>query len=248
MVSLFTNHSLKVEVRVGRENTSFVDNWTEIINDLQIDRYGSVWGESEVLFLGSHFNLYSSGIFNKLGGSVHTSTKHVIPSSIMVNHVKKPASSVSGNFGEVLTILSLESRIAPRPLIVSHLTSVVAGRGSIKCPDLIVESTPILPGYFEFRKGNPEAPLLPNLIPGECKNNAFLKALKQLVQYWKEIGCRSQLFGFGLISSINYNSPPLIKLNILVPKSRTELALLLYSQKAIDELVQNDFEGCLYGF
>lgn len=248
MISFFTNHSINVEVRVGRENTSLVDNWTELINDLQIDRYGSVWGESEVLFLGSHFNLYSSGIFNKLGGSVHTSTTHVIPLSMMVNHVKKPASSVSGNFGEVLTILSLESKIAPRPLIVSHLTSVVAGRGSIKCPDLIVESAPLLPSYFMFRKANPTAPPLPNLIPGECKNNAYLKALKQLAQYWKEIGCGSQLFGFGLISSINYNSSPLIKFNILVPKNRAKLALLLYSKKSIDKLVQNDFKGCLYGF
>ncbi|PEE56866.1 hypothetical protein CN277_11045 [Bacillus cereus] len=85
---------------------------------------------------------------------------------------KKPASSVSENFGEVLTILSLESKVAPKPLYVSHLTSIKSGRRAIQCPDLIVEPTPLLSDYSIFQVSNPALPPLPDFIPGECKNGA----------------------------------------------------------------------------
>jgi hypothetical protein len=242
-------HSIDVEIRVGRENAQPKNTWTTplLTNDLEIDRYGSVWGESEFLYLGSHFNLYSSGTFTTLGGRVPAPASHIVPTSIMSTPTKKPASSVSGNFGEVLTILSLESKVAPKSLYVSHLTSIKAGRRAIQCPDLIVESTPLLSDYSIFQASNPALPALPDFIPGECKNGAYLKALRQLSRYWEEIGSRSPLFGFGLISSINYQFPPSIKFNILVPENTANLAFLLYTN-SIKKLVQDDFKGCLYGF
>ncbi|WP_349408729.1 hypothetical protein [Pseudalkalibacillus sp. SCS-8] len=241
------SHKIKVDVIVGKSTAKIINSWTPEINtnDLQINRYGSLWGESEVLYLGSHFNLYSSGgfgAFKKTGGS----TTKFIPSKMKVLSHKKPATSVSGNFGEVLTILALETKVAPNPLLVSHLTAVKSG--TIKCPDLIVESTPLLSDYSLFTAKCHTAPALPEFIPGECKNNAFVKAIRQLSKYWYEVGSRSPVFGFGLISRIEYKNPPNIKFNLLVPLNKVNLAHLLVKEENIDNLTQADFRGCLFGF
>ncbi|KPL57647.1 hypothetical protein [Rossellomorea vietnamensis] len=244
-----TTFTIDVEIRIGKENASVFNTWIPPVhtNDIELDRYGSLWGENEVLFLGAHYDIYSSSSFTSLGNRIGATT-HSVPTSYTISNAKSPGGSVSGNFGEVLTILALESKITPRPLRVCHLSSVLSGAGAIKCPDLILESSPLSSDYLAFRTTNPTAPtFLPDIIPGECKNNAYLKALRQLAQYWIEISSASPIFGFGLISSINYRTNQVIKFNLLVPEDKPALISLLGS-KPVDELKQRDFRGILYGF
>lgn len=243
--------NINVDIIIGKSSGPVLNSWLPVLstNDIEIDRYGSIWGESEVLNLGAHFDIYSSNSFGTMGNTIGTTTTYAPPPNITISTLKSPGSSISGNFGEVLTILALENKVAPNPLRVCHLTSTIRGIGAIKCPDLLLESTPFVDDYLTFRSRNLGAPLsLPEIIPGECKNNDYLKALRQLAQYWAEITVASPAYGFGLISSIDYRSnPPSIKFNLLIPEDINRLENLL-TTTPVEELRQRDFRGCLYGF
>lgn len=230
----------------GNKNLCFSCSMS--INDMDITSYGSIWGENQVLHLGSHFEVYSrKNRYQKRWNLYNTISKNIpIYSGIEVQTQKKPASSVSGNFGEVLSIMALEHMVAPRQLQVCHLTSKIKGRNASKCPDLLVESRPFKKPYKKFKKKNPNAPELPAFLPGECKNNYSIRALRQLTSYWLEIGPQADTYGFGFISCINYADPSnSIEIYLLIPKNKAKLQKLLSNNANI---THEDFKGCFYGF
>lgn len=201
--------------------------------------------------LGDHFDVYSQYGINQwpLVGRVGAVSTGVVPPSMKPANSKLPGASISGNFGEVLTVMALEAKVAPRNLQICHLCPV-QGHTKIKCPDLLLETSPFKRNYKIFKnKTTPSPPDMPQLIPGECKNNDFLKALRQLARYWVEVGPSSPVFGFGLISSINYRTPCNLKFNLLVPMNKAGLyTLLTSSSDKTDTLRQWELTGLLYGF
>jgi hypothetical protein len=233
-------------------------------DDIEVDMLGSVWGERQVLHLGAHLDLYTNyrgrgtwPLSNPMGSPPSNS----LAPSMEPAMSKLPGSSVSGNFGEVLTILALQSRINGRPLRICHLCPK-RNSPNIKCPDLLLESTPLVDDYNIFRgnfdprmcgrcgsrHANPvPLPDLPLFMPGECKNSDTKGALRQLASYWKDVGDGSPVYGFGLISTIRYQRPPWLKLRLVVPVHRSRLTAVLAS-KANGSLEPADFRGCLYGF
>jgi len=216
-------------------------------SDIDIDTYGSIWGEKQILQLGMHFNIYNQYntwyLNNQLSLIPNSS---ILPSSVIMANSKLPGASVSGNFGEVLTIMALEKKVSPNYLRICHLCPRPGVQ--IKCPDLLLETAPFFQEYNDYIRNSRQAlPPLPPLIPGECKNSDFLGALRQLSVYWNQIGPRSALFGYGLISTINYRQNATLKFHILVPLDKPKLESTLVS-KPVNELIQKDFRGGLYGF
>lgn len=247
-------HNIAVDLYVGPKQK--VASWPALqTTDLQINWYGSLWGERQVLDLGYHFTVYKE--YKKSAWILADQMGYVSPDSLssatQLAISKLPGGSVSGNFGEVLTILVLESRLT-RPLRVSHLCPIPKHK-NLKCPDLLVETTPLQEDYTMFRNKVapplfPELmpPPLPDILPGECKNSDFLGALRQIAAYWHGVQVNSPLFGFGLIAQINYNDPPLLRFTILAPKSTDNLQKLLASRIDTSELISKNFKGSLYGF
>lgn len=257
-----TIYNITVDVYVGGTRAAKVNSWNPSLStsDVDINKYGSVWGERQVLRLGTHFNIYKNYPQPawSLSSSISSASSSVIPTSLRQATDKLPAGSVSGNFGEVLTIMALEWKIAPRALRICHLCPS-SNCPNIKCPDLLVESYPLKQDYKIFKNPPstslprpPNLPIpprnLPTYIPGECKNSDFLGGLRQLAKYWMEIGSKSPIFGFGFISRIDYRSCSL-KINLMVPLNSNGLGTML-AQPGLDEndLIQSDFKGLLYGF
>jgi hypothetical protein len=54
-----TQHNIIVEIYMG-VSKSPINIWDPVLSttDTEIDKYGSIWGEREVLQLGAHFNTY----------------------------------------------------------------------------------------------------------------------------------------------------------------------------------------------
>jgi hypothetical protein len=233
-------------------------------DDIEVDMLGSMWGETQILQLGAHLDIYTNyrgrGTWS-LANRVGIPPPRTLANSIVPAMSKRPGSSVSGNFGEVLTILALQSKVKGRDLRICHLCPAQGGP-NIKCPDLLLESTPLKEDYDIFKAGlDPDIcnrcagkhaipvplPDLPLFMPGECKNSDFPGALRQLASYWKGVGASSPVYGFGLISSIKYQRPPRLKLNLLVPVYGARLTSLL-AGKPNANLTGDDFQGILYGF
>jgi hypothetical protein len=252
-----TKHSLSVELYVGLgKQKVHLQSWSSVVDttDTEINAYGSIWGERQVLNLGSHFNIYSQykasqwGIANQLGLFPLQS----IPTMMNVASSKLPGGSVSGNFGEVLTVLALQAKVPPRKqraLRVGHLCPK-PGHANIKCPDLLIETEPIRKDYDLYRTAYaPDLPELPELIPGECKNDDHLGAMRQIVSFWGDLDPFSSGFGFGLISSISYANPPSIRFNLLVCEDDYQLYCKMTSAYFNPErVVIADMKGCLHGF
>jgi hypothetical protein len=258
-------HTIEVKVHMGNKRRP-IRTWDPLLStdDLEVDMLGSIWGERQILHLGAHLDLYTNymgrgtwGIGNRIG----TLPPNILAPSMEPAMSKLPGSSVSGNFGEVLTILALQSRIKGRDLRICHLCPVRGGP-NIKCPDLLLESAPLADDYDIFRGRfdprmcsrcgrrhvNPvPLPNLPLFMPGECKNSNSVGALRQLASYWKEVGDSSPVYGFGLISTVRYQRPPALKLRLLVPVHRAGLTAVLASKVNAD-LGPADFRGCVYGF
>lgn len=251
------NHNIKVDVIIGKKQK--IGSWNPAISttDVEISKYGSIWGERQVLDLGSHYNLYSQYGTQawKLQSQASPTAVAGLPPQLQVTPNKLPGGSVSGNFGEVLTILALETRVLPRPLTICHLCPE-PGFTKLKCPDLLLETAPLQQDYLTFQQYYQNSlfsfvqqpPNLPDFVPGECKNSDFNGALQQLAAYWRLVGPSSAVFGFGVISQINYKKGQL-ELHILVPCDCTALAsLLMQPTYDVKTLKLNDVTGRLYGF
>lgn len=271
-------HTFKVTVFVGQEK---VRRWSPDlqVDDIQVDKAGSLWGEKQILHLGAHLDVYTHyrrGTTRgrwRSGGTVSASTAgtlrttSTLPPSYDPALGKLPGSSVSGNFGEVITILALEAKKRRRrALQICHLCPR-QGLTNLKCPDLLLESAPLQPDYelFKLKRlhglcsicglascASPVSPVLlpplPLFMPGECKNTNFLGALRQLVTYWQEAKQGSPVYGYGLISTIRYQRPPELKLHLMVPENAAALDTLLSGITSVDDLHQANFRGILYGF
>jgi hypothetical protein len=221
--------------------------WTIVTNDLEINMYGSLWGESLVLQLGNHLSVYRQS--GSLWWALNQTISPINP-SYEPQTGKVAGSSVTGNFGEVFTILALESLLPfPRFLGICHITSSYGKRS----PDIFLETAPILDFYNQkFKNKKKTMPLRPDLkplIPGECKNSDFLSALRQLAVYWY-FSPRSPDYGYGLISTVDYKQPNeiVVNLNLIIPKDITKLQSILTSEKVAKEIKQKDLEDVLYGF
>lgn len=204
-----------------------------------------MWGERHVLHLGAHFDIYSMTAPASWGltSSIGTPPPGSLPVNMQIADHKLPGSSISGNFGEVLTVFCLES-LSRRPLQIGHLRANVANKSA---PDLMIETTPLA---HHFQKLGIPYPI-PSIIPAECKNSEFTSALRQICKYWVQATTGSSTFGFGLISNISYRyrsvKTPQVTFYLLAPVSTSALATLLASHPP-DDLRRDDFKGCLYGF
>ncbi|MCK9857603.1 hypothetical protein [Paenibacillus sp. ATY16] len=250
------NFKIIVEIYIGKTRPDFsktpvfrprpLSRWIIHTNDFEVNVYGSIWGENLVLNLGNHMSVYRqprSSLWWQLNQTMSPINPHFQPQSVKVS-----ASSITGNFGEVLTILALESRInLPRFMNICHLTSRYGG----KSPDLFLESNPLLNTYqrkFQI-KNTLVRPNLPDFMPGECKNNDFLKALKQIAVYWFN-NQTSPDYGFGLVSSINFRQSNEIYLsfNLLIPRDIPKLRSQLTSETIANAVKQEHFRETHYGF
>lgn len=251
-----SNHAISTQLYIGLGRRKILlQSWstTLAVTDVEIDTYGSIWGERQVLNLGSHFNLYSNYDPNQwqIGNQMGLFGLNVLPSTAQIASLKLPGGSISGNFGEVLTVLALQAKVPPRrnrSLRVGHLCPT-PGNTSVKCPDLLVETAPLEQEYNEYSsRFENTLPRLPQFLPGECKNSDTLGALRQIITYWQSSGANNACFGFGLISSIHYRSPSSITFNLLVPRNVENLNNLL-SQPGFDvqTIKQAHMQGILYG-
>lgn len=221
--------------------------WTINTNDFELNMYGSLWGESLVLDLGNHLSIYRQR--KSLWWSLNQTISPINP-TYESQTGKIAGSSVTGNFGEVFTILALEA-ILPYPtfLGICHITS----KSGKRSPDIFVETTPLINVYdrkFRTKKRNiPTRPVLPSTIPGECKNSNFLEALRQLAVYWY-YSPHSLDYGYGLISTIDYkeSNEIMVNLNLIIPKDIPLLRSNLISEKYAKGLKQEDLEDIMYGF
>jgi len=267
-------HQFAVTTLMGKR---VMQRWSPdlFIDDIQVDKAGSLWGERQILQLGAHLDIYTHyrrgsprGIWRLGNGLTSTSTNTLRVTSMLAPTMqaargKLPGSSVSGNFGEVVTILALESRKKQRrALQICHLCPS-PGNTTMKCPDLLLESDPLNGDYAIYMQSGSQggmcikcgrasrrpvtAPTLPLFMPGECKNTNFIGALRQLATYWQQVKSGSPVFGFGLISTIQYQAPPELKLHLIVPENVARLNTLL-AGGAVNNLIQTSFRGILYGF
>lgn len=233
-----TTHNIKAELYIGLGRKKIaVTSWDTMVSltDNAIDTYGSIWGERQVLNLGAHFNLYS--IANRASWQLQHQLGEkglaALPSSVKPAPEKMPGGSVSGNFGEVLTVMVLQQKVPKRrdrSLRVGHLCPT-QGFSFQKCPDLLVENGPIKDDYMKIQKQLPSLPNLPPFLPTECKNSDKLGALRQIVEYWRYSSLGSMGYGYGLLSSIKYKNSfiasPSITFNLLVPKQKYGLREIL---------------------
>ncbi|TKH01450.1 hypothetical protein FC682_23080 [Peribacillus simplex] len=249
------NYDFDITFRIGKDNST-KDVQKINITDKTINMFGSLYGESQILDLGNHFNLYhlkGKKKWRLRGGSTPLSPH--IPSGILLNLEKKPGTSVSGNFGEVLTILILKKLFLPKKLTICHLKS------KKKCPDLMLDSSVFDTYYSSSKTLKYSLPSLPDILLGECKNTNFPEALTQLATIWYEMGdpsvYKNPLFGFGVISNLYYKTnPPKIRFSIISPVNRTALYKKLNDAEkgigitppGIKNMKINDFKGgLLYG-
>ncbi|WHX40371.1 hypothetical protein QNH36_22465 [Mesobacillus sp. AQ2] len=224
-----------------------ISQWKIESSTFELNMYGSLWGESLVLQLGNHLSVYRQK--GSLWWALNQTISPINP-SYEPQTGKTAGSSVTGNFGEVFTILALESlKPTSQFLGVCHITSTSGKRS----PDLFVETSSIIDSYndkFKLKKrSSPLRPDLPPLIPGECKNSDFLNALRQLAVYWyNSPGSRD--YGYGLISTIDYKQPDeiFINLNLIIPKDDSLLRSMLVSEEVAKKIKQEDLEGIMYGF
>lgn len=229
-------HDVEVIVRIGKKE---VARWNEAITDQEISMYGSIWGECQVLSLGDHYNVYTeTEQANWFFPPRLTQPTFFSHTGVSIAPSKKHGGSVSGNFGEVFTIIALEAMNNNNPIRICHLSS------QNKCPDLFLESAPLLK-YYQL--SNVTLPLLPDLIPGECKNTGFIKAVRQLVSFWNDIGRSNDVFGFGIISNIEYKQRKALTITILAPIDKLALELKVCS-KPLADITQADLGGYIYGF
>ncbi|MEO4052950.1 hypothetical protein [Solibacillus sp. CAU 1738] len=221
--------------------------WIINTNDFELNMYGSLWGESLVLDLGNHLSVYrqKSSLWWALNQTVSPINPSYAPQT-----GKTAGSSVTGNFGEVLTILALESLVPyPEFLGICHITSKYGKRS----PDIFVETTPLIDvhnkKFKNKKKTSPSRSNWPSSIPGECKNSDFLEALRQLAVYWF-YSQSSDDFGYGLISTINYeeSNEIMVNLNLIIPKDIPKLRGILISEKDAKGLKQKDLKDVMYGF
>ncbi|MED4229508.1 hypothetical protein [Neobacillus cucumis] len=247
-------HEFEITFRIGKDNST-KDVQKLNITDKIITMFGSLYGESQILDLGNHFNLYHLYGKNKwpirMGGSPVLPTH--FPKHISINLEKKPGTSVSGNFGEVLTIFILKKLFLPKILTICHLTS------KKKCPDLMLDSSVVDTYYSSSKTLKYFLPPLPHILLGECKNTKFPEALNQLASVWYEMGPppSNPLFGYGIISNLNYKTfPPKITFSIISPANNTTLYNKLddvangriKSTPSIKSMKLDDFKGgLLYG-
>ncbi|MBV9786749.1 MAG: hypothetical protein JOZ51_01135 [Chloroflexi bacterium] len=249
-------HKIQIDIFIGKKCK--IRSWSPPLSttDVEISKYGSLWGERQVLDLGPHYNLYSQYGAQTwdLQSQATLTALAALPEELEPTPYKLPGGSVSGNFGEVLTILALETRILPRPLTVCHLCPK-PGFKRLKCPDLMLETAPLQPEYAVFQQSfqssfwpEDQLPQLPDFIPGECKNADFNGALQQLATYWRLVKEQSLVFGFGLISQIDYKKSRL-ELHILVPRDRAALAsVIMQSDFDPKTLKPAHIAGSMYGF
>lgn len=252
-----TVHRINIELYIGI-NKSVFQTWPVVeTTDTEIDKYGAIWGEREVLQLGAHFNVYRRyPRGRRLRNRILVGSG--IPASFEPLPNKLPGSSVSGNFGEVITILALEAQLLGRSLLVSHLCPA-RGHKELRCPDLIFEAAPLTQVYNSFRASfqqtqlwdteNITFPDLPLYLPGECKNQNVRGAVGQMAQYWKEAGSQNPAFGFGLISSINYRDQPVLKMFLLIPRDKAQLYAVLQgkNEQEVKRLMWPEIKQLFFG-
>ncbi|PFE93428.1 hypothetical protein [Bacillus thuringiensis] len=199
--------------------------WRIDTNDSELNIYGSLWGESLVLQLGNHLSIYRQP--ESLWWALNQTISPIHP-AYKPQHLKVAGTSIAGNFGEVFTILALESQISyPNFLNVCHITSV----SNSSSPDLFLETEPFVQVYnqkFNKRKIRPE--LVP-FIAGECKNSDFSKAFRQLAAYWSSYPSSGD-FGYGLISTIDYKQPNelIVNFNLIIPRDESKVKSILASK------------------
>ncbi|MGE8205835.1 hypothetical protein ACQKP0_14865 [Heyndrickxia sp. NPDC080065] len=246
-------YQFEVTFRIGKDNST--KDVKEInITDKIINMFGSLYGESQIIDLGNHFNLYHQYGKHKwhLSKGGKTAVPKSFPKHISINLEKKPGTSVSGNFGEVLTIFILKKLFLPKKLTICHLTS------NRTCPDLILDSS-VIDTYWSSKAPKYSLPPLPHILLGECKNTKFPEALNQLASIWYEMGPppSNPLFGFGIISNLKYRTvPPKITFSIISPANDTALYNKLddvangrvKTTPTIKSMKLDDFKGgLLYG-
>lgn len=238
-----TYHNINLQIRIGNLKAPILQTESvKPIKDIVLDAYGTYYGETEILHLGSHLNKYIVSSFHDINRNRPTNPHHVlgIPGSTKIPTHKKAAPSVSGNLGEVLTCYALED-IAKSSIAINSISALKSG--AIRCPDFIVETRPLTAALSYL-------PRLPDYIPCECKNNDFLEALRQLASYWKELPYPHPSFGYGIISSLDYSGSITLKFNFITPilSKINDFNVLLNSIDSVKEINQKDLGGYLNEF
>ncbi|EEK75682.1 hypothetical protein P5808_05340 [Bacillus cereus] len=254
------NHRIQIHIRIGSKID--LENFYYYTDDWELDALGSQWGERMVLNLGQHFNVYRNQIASEwaLSNTLTTASSHltapILVNPFTINIEKDYGSSISGNFGEVLTIQALKLLSPSVRYNICHLKSGT----DTKTPDLFLNSDAFISIYGDYRKkckpkDRPPAEL-PNYMPGECKNTQYIEAIRQIASYWRIVGENSDDFGFGLVSNLAFRniSEPKITFTLLIRReeNRKDLNKMLnlkkYEGTKIKKLIQKDLGKYLYGF
>lgn len=235
----FLRKPIRWEISVGL-NSSPVAEGTFKTSFAELDRYGILWGESLILYVGQHHSYYknSSSLF------VHpiSSKLTMNPTTGYQSRTQKIASSgVIGGIGEVLLCLFFEKVIGLSNSQIAHITYTTTLK---KSPDLVIESSassylaklfdPSLPLPNQKIHNATTATLIHTELsskswtdhfPIECKTSKkdgqqIDAGLEQLLEYWN---CVSTMNGHGIITRIILEELTTISLTLLLPDPKKTL-------------------------